>query len=270
MVGPLAEIGCRIRRPRTLATWLIDRLFDHVFDQCFGISSSTRASLSSLNLEAVDRAGYQAISYLDFPRLIDGVNADGIFIDFGSGAGRCVCLAAQQSFERVIGVELSESLCGLARANIRTRRITNAQIECADATAYQIPPEATVFCFNNPFRGKILEAVLANIIRSAAEHSRAVTVLASGSPIDAEFFRQFQEAQGLQLCWRTILPTGCIGMVFMNSSPFPQIAPLEHDARDHCNLPHEPASDRDDDRGLPRSTRALVKVNGQKSLRASR
>src|SRR5262249_12098716 len=151
MIGPLTEIYCRMRRPRTMATWIIDRLFDHIFDQCFGISSSTRASLSSLRLEGVDRAGYQAISYLDFPRLIDGIHASGIFGDFGSGAGRCVCLAAQYAFQRVIGVELSDSLCALARSNVNTRRLANVHIECADATAFPIPPEATVFCFNNPF-----------------------------------------------------------------------------------------------------------------------
>jgi hypothetical protein len=32
MISPLAEIFSRIRRPRTLATWIIDRLFDHLED----------------------------------------------------------------------------------------------------------------------------------------------------------------------------------------------------------------------------------------------
>jgi predicted RNA methylase len=226
-----------------MATWIIDRLFDHVFDQCFGIKSSTRMSLSSLGLDASDRAGYQAISYLDFPRLIDGVKAHGTFVDFGSGAGRCVCLASQHAFDHVIGVELSESLCALARSNIERRKITNVRIECADAATYQIPPEATVFCFNNPFRGRILRAVLGNIIRSAEDHPRPVTVLASGSPVDSEFFETFRAEKGLRPSWQTILPTGCVGMVFKDSLSIRKSSILPHDTSHSCNPPHGLASD---------------------------
>ena len=235
MISPLAEICSRIRRPRTLATWIIDRLFDHLFDQCFGINSSTRVSLTSLGLHASDRAGYQAISYLDFPRLIDGVKPQGTFIDFGSGAGRCVCLTSQHAFDHVIGVELSESLCALARSNIEARKIANVHVECADAATYQIPPEATVFSFNNPFRGGTLKAVLANIIRSAEEHPRLVTVLACGSPVDSEFFEPFQEEKGLHLCWQTVLPTGCIGMVFVNAPRSRESSSFSADAGNSCN-----------------------------------
>jgi hypothetical protein len=213
----LAEITYRIQRPRTLVTWAFDRLFDRLLDKRFGISSSRRLSLSSLGLEAPDRVGHHAVSYLDFPRLIKGVERRGTFIDFGAGAGRCVCLASRHGFQQVIGVELSEMLCTMARRNIEARKINNVRIECADATAFTIPPEATTFTFINPFRGPILRSVLGNIMWSVESHRRRVTVLACGSPADPAFFEPFQTAAGLQMVRRIVLPTGCLGMVFENS-----------------------------------------------------
>lgn len=217
MTSPIAEITCRLSRPRTLATWAFDRLFDRLLDRRFGINSSKRLSLSSLGLEAPDRAGYQAISYLDFPALMKGVEPRGTFIDFGSGAGRCICLASQYAFERVIGVELSESLCAVARRNIKARGIVKAQLECGDAGTFSIPSEATTFMFVNPFRGQIMRNVLANIVRSAEKHPRRVTALAYGSPVDPRFFEPFQTAIGLQKIRQVALPTGCVGMVFENA-----------------------------------------------------
>ncbi len=217
MTSPIAEFTCRLSRPRTLTTWVFDRLFDWLLDKRFGIDSSKRLSLSSLGLEAPDRVQYQAISYLDFATLIKGVEPRGAFIDFGCGAGRCVCLASQYAFPAVIGVELSESLCATARRNIETRGISKAQIECGDATTFSIPPEATTFFFFNPFRGQILRTVLANIMQSAEKYPRGVTVLAYGSPVDPEFFEPFQTAVGLRLLQRIALPTGCVGMVFENA-----------------------------------------------------
>jgi hypothetical protein len=218
MTRPIAEITCRLQRPRALATWAFDRLFDRLLDKRFGINSSRRLSLSSLGLEAPDRAGYQAISYLDFPFLIEGVEPRGTFIDFGAGAGRCVCLASRHAFQAVIGVELSEMLCTMARHNIEARKINNARIECGDATAFAIPPEATTFAFFNPFRGQIMRAVLGNIMWSVENRPRRVTVLACGSPVDPEFFEPLQTTAGLQMVRQIVLPTGCVGMVFENSS----------------------------------------------------
>lgn len=216
MKKPFAEIACRLSRPQTLVIWVFDRLFDRLFDWRFGLNSSQRVSLSSLGLDAPDRIDYQAISYLDFAPLMKTIEPQGTFVDFGCGAGRCVCLASQYAFERVIGVELSESLCTTARRNVKARGIANAHIKCVDAVAFLIPPEATTFHFFHPFRGETLRTVLANIVRSAFEHPRKVTILAYGSPADREFFEIFERFVGLQLAHQIALPTGCVGMIFTN------------------------------------------------------
>ena len=217
MSSPIAEITCRLAWPRTLGTWVFDRLFDWLLDKRFGINSSKRMSLASLGIEAPDRVPYQPISYLDFPPLIEAIEPRGTFVDFGAGAGRCVCLASEYGFEAVIGVDLSKSLCEVARRNIESRQIVKARIACGDATTFPIPPEATIFFFNNPFRGPILRTVLENILQSAEKHPRPMTILAYGSPVDPEFFEVFQTTGRLRLIRKIVLPTGCLGMVFENA-----------------------------------------------------
>lgn len=170
-------------------------------------------SLASLGIDAPDRAHYQPISYLDFSTLVDGIETRGTAVDFGSGAGRVVCLASAH-FDRVIGVELSDLLCVTALQNISARNITNAEIECCDATKLPIPPDATTFFFINPFRGEIMQAVLANILQSVAGYPRHVNVVACGSPVDSEYFEQFQRVGGLREIRKVVLPTGCLGMIF--------------------------------------------------------
>ncbi|WP_142301110.1 methyltransferase domain-containing protein [Mycobacterium lehmannii] len=215
MTRPLAEIACRLSRPRVLATWIFDRLFDRVLDRRFGINSSFRASLTSLRLEAPDRAGYQPVSYLDFEVLMHAIDVNGIFVDFGSGAGRCVCLASQYPFEAVVGVELSDVLCAAARRNVIAAGV-DGQIVCADATQFSIPPRATTFAFINPFRGRTMQSVLFNIRQSANKYPRSVTVLAYGSPVDFEFFDQFKRTEGFRMVRQVDLPTGCVAMIFEN------------------------------------------------------
>jgi SAM-dependent methyltransferase len=217
MTKPIAEIACRLSRPQTLVIWVFDRFFDRLLDKRFGINSSRRISLSSLGLDAPDRIDYQAISYLDFAPLMKTIEARGTFVDFGCGAGRCVCLASQYPFEHVIGVELSESLCMAARRNVKARGIVNAHIECVDAVTFVIPPEATTFHFFHPFRGETLRTVLANIMRSTFEHPRKITILVCGSPVDREFFEIFNRYVGLKLARQLTLPTGCMGMIFTNT-----------------------------------------------------
>lgn len=210
MTKPLEEIAFRLPRPNRFAIWVFDRLFDSLLDRRFGIRSSRRISLASLGLAAPDRADYQPISYLDFSAMMKGIAPRGTFVDFGCGAGRCVCLAATLPFERVIGVELSERLCAEARRNIALRRAAKTEIVCADATMFAIPPDATAFSFINPFRGKTLSQVLANIVASIARRPRDVTLVAYGSPVDHEFFQAFEQHPGLQVESRTVLPTGCV------------------------------------------------------------
>ena len=102
------------------------------------------------------------------------------FVDFGSGKGRELLLAAELPFRRIVGLEFSPDLHRIAERNIRSydrRRSTAAaspRIESIlmDATAWPIPAEPAVFFFHNPFRAPILSSVLGNIRRSLDQAPR--------------------------------------------------------------------------------------------------
>jgi SAM-dependent methyltransferase len=83
-----------------------------------------------------------------------------VFVDIGAGKGRAVMVAAAFfPFRRVIGLELSEELAGVARDNAaRARgrlRARSVEIVTADALEWDIPDEASVIYLYCPFIGDV-------------------------------------------------------------------------------------------------------------------
>ena len=70
-------------------------------------------------------------------------------------------------FVRVIGIELSEVLAGVAEEQVRktVKKLKCARVEivCADARSYVIPNEVTIIFLFNSFRGDVLRDVLRQI-----------------------------------------------------------------------------------------------------------
>lgn len=104
------------------------------------------------------------------------------FIDFGSGKGRALVLAADHGFARVVGVEMFASLCEEARGNVERyrRKSGNArariEIVCTDATRYPLP-DGDLFCyFYNPFDDVIMRQVLAGIEAAVARQPRRLVI----------------------------------------------------------------------------------------------
>lgn len=97
-----------------------------------------------------------------------------IFIDFGSGKGRVLLVAAGFPFKEVIGVEFSRELHEVALKNIAhfPRNETHAGTVRSihdDASAYE-PPQSDLVCyFYNPFGAPVMERV---VTRLAALHER--------------------------------------------------------------------------------------------------
>src|SRR5437867_9744786 len=122
-----------------------------------GIRSESVIELSKLGLSDANRRPYVPTDYRTFPAVLDSLNIRAgrdVFVDFGSGLGRAVILAARRPFRRVIGVELSAELNRTAQENLQNarRHLTCPDVELvtADATMYRIPPEVTVIYFFNP------------------------------------------------------------------------------------------------------------------------
>ena len=115
--------------------------------------------------------GYGPTAYCDW-RIIERyieARPDTAFVDYGSGLGRSTILAALLPFARSIGVEFDADLVRRANADLaRLRCKTACPVEyvCCDASTFDVPNDAGVFYFCNPFTGSILDGVLLNIRKS--------------------------------------------------------------------------------------------------------
>ena len=84
------------------------------------------------------------------PRILprNEVGPDDVLIDFGSGMGRVVVLAAKRyPFRRIIGVEISQQMHEIARRNVernrRHMRCTEIELVNADVIDYTVPDDVT-------------------------------------------------------------------------------------------------------------------------------
>jgi SAM-dependent methyltransferase len=115
--------------------------------------------------EKPDFRGYGPTSYRDWRIIRRHITPKGSFIDYGAGLGRVTALAARFPFNRVIGIDLDPDLVKRGNQNLEGARglKCDARIVCQDATTFQVPHDASMLYFCNPFSGKVLEAVLQKV-----------------------------------------------------------------------------------------------------------
>lgn len=102
------------------------------------------------------------------------------FIDFGSGKGRMLLLAALHGFRHVCGIELRQELHDRASENfLQCRHMGGCAMESflMDAADFEFPNEKLVLFFFNPFSSEVMEKVLANLGRSLDSFFREVWVV---------------------------------------------------------------------------------------------
>jgi hypothetical protein len=104
------------------------------------------------------------------------------FIDFGSGKGRVLLIAAGFPFKEVVGIEFSRELHAVALQNIArlppdvTRAGTVHSIH-GDAASFE-PPRSDLVCyFYNPFGAPIMEAVVGRLVGHHERYGYRVIVI---------------------------------------------------------------------------------------------
>jgi SAM-dependent methyltransferase len=152
---------------------LIDRYEgwrDGAVDRQYGID--TRGTLDSAPIVAQDhRYHYAPIQLAVFERIMKALPAAPsalTFIDFGSGKGRALVLAALRGFRRVIGVEYDADLHAAAQRNLerfrsRAGHASPIELHCADALHHELPGEDCLCFFYNPFDDFAMARMLARI-----------------------------------------------------------------------------------------------------------
>ena len=119
------------------------------------------------------RAFRKLFSSLRFP-------PDSVFVDYGSGKGKILLLAAECGFRKVIGIEFSEELHQIAQQNIlRYGGVAQqrAELVCADAATFVLRDDENVFYFFNPFEADVLAGVAAQIRASLQRRPRHIWVV---------------------------------------------------------------------------------------------
>lgn len=143
--------------------------------------TAIRVPLDELGLGDPDREAYEPSGWLFLRRALPPreVRPEDVFLDYGSGLGRVVYLAARDyRFGRVIGVDISDELNSRARHNIdrnrRRLRCHNVQFVTADALTYRIPDDVTVVYMFNPFGGDVFRAAVDAILSSLDRAPRSI------------------------------------------------------------------------------------------------
>jgi SAM-dependent methyltransferase len=158
------------------------RAVERLYDLRYGTETTSEVPLERFGLADDERIWYDASEWLGLRHALAsiGVRPGDVFVDFGSGKGRALLVAATFPFERVVGVEISEELNRVARRNVdrnRSRlRCRRVDLVAADATAFEIPDDLTVAYLYCPFLGETFEAVIRRLIESYDRRPRRMLI----------------------------------------------------------------------------------------------
>jgi len=166
----------------------LDQRVNEDFDRQHGIETSKRVHLSDLKVESPNWIycdGYWPTPPNVFQDALSALTSkpeDLVFVDFGSGKGRVLLMASELPFRKIIGVEFSSELHGIAQQNIRsyrsaTQKCRDITCVCADFTQFPIPPEPLFVFLYNPSSKAITTDLAQNIAKSFEERPRELWVL---------------------------------------------------------------------------------------------
>jgi SAM-dependent methyltransferase len=105
---------------------------------------------------------------------------DYTFVDYGSGKGRAVFVAAEYPFHAVVGVEISQQLHSAAEHNLAAYQgrplRSEIRLWCGNALDYPLPDGNLVLHMYHPFGPDVLRRMLERIRDSAGPGRRRVLI----------------------------------------------------------------------------------------------
>lgn len=161
--------------------------YEGKYEKQLGINTHSIVNLDSLTLagdSSEQNHHYQGASYYILFSLFNKLPPEikpNPFIDYGCGKGRALFVAEQCGFTNLIGVDIAKELIDDANANLLIYKKKNAASKITflfnDATTYQIPGNASVFYFFNPFGPDIMQQVIKSIKESVKLYPRPIYCL---------------------------------------------------------------------------------------------
>lgn len=196
-------------RKRGISRTLRISIFEIYYEYKFG--TDTSFIISKQQLDGTEDAKSHATDYFPSSYLIlyeafswlGRTSRDNVLVDYGSGMGRTLMYASTMPLKRLIGVEISEELCAMASANLdRLYGTSNRDrppwsIVNVDARFFEVPDDANLFYFFNPFDAVVMRQVVDRILASVQKVPRRCTVIYANPLHGSEFAcREFVEVRG--------------------------------------------------------------------------
>jgi SAM-dependent methyltransferase len=176
--GALAELANGVDAPET----------DSEFDAMHGTDTAGLVEPGDLGIGDAETTKH-AIRYLPSPLRVTSWMLDRIgvdpgkcsFVDLGSGKGRVLLIAAQRSFRKIVGVEISPDLAAIAKRNIELFRPPSDQVraicvENTDVREFQMPAGELLIHMYHPFDPAISAAVFARLAATRDAPPRRIVV----------------------------------------------------------------------------------------------
>jgi predicted RNA methylase len=192
------------------------------FDQEHGTDTAGNRNVASLDViespAAPFAAHYEPSSAAVVRRELEKLSIDPAgftFIDFGSGKGKVLLVAALFPFQEVIGIEFSRELHEIALSNIArlpsdlTRTGNVRSINC-EASAFELPDSNLVCYFNNPFGPPIIVKVLERLVEHHRDNGHQIIVIYV-DPQHRDFFENSRIFEILDETGDTLILTTQLG-----------------------------------------------------------
>lgn len=157
----------------------------NLFDRRAGVQTTGSVTLTELGLDSKDSVRYEPTPIGFFRQVLAKLSINyprTVFIDLGSGKGRALLLASDYPFRAIIGVEISPTLCYIARQNIAG--YSSAKQKCRDITVtcdgictydFQYFDNLLIYMFN-PCTEHVLNIALTKLSR-LAEKGSFITII---------------------------------------------------------------------------------------------
>ena len=165
------------------------------FDRRFGTDTVSIRSQPVADAPAASRSAgspYEATMPGAFKRIVRAAGClpeERVFVDIGCGKGKVLLLAAERRFARVVGVEHSPRLAGVARRNLAIfsdyLAAAPAEVHEGDALAYELPKSPLFMFMYNPFDAAVMTEFVERMRGALAACPRPMT-LAYLNPRHAE------------------------------------------------------------------------------------
>jgi len=149
-------------------------------EKYFGINSAGFLSRDELGTSKNDSSHYEPSSYASIFKALRHIpiSDQDVFIDYGSGKGRTLIVAATFPFKRIIGLELSENLNVIAQNNIRLAtkknrlKCQNIELITDDASKYIPQNDISIVMLYNPFSQQLMLHVVNQIYETLKVNPR--------------------------------------------------------------------------------------------------